>query len=129
MARLLPAATTEAARIPIPRTPRATHETIGVRRRLAAPILLLVLLGTLDVLLTLAGLHRGGHELNPYARWLLDAGIPALLAARVATLLLASLAFLWLAPSAPRAARACLATACLVFLMVDLFSLLQLVTA
>jgi hypothetical protein len=99
----------------------------SVRSRLVTPVLLLFLLGTLDVLLTLAGLARGGAELNPYARWLLHGGLAAFAVARFVTLAAVSLVIVWLAPAAQRTARACLASACLVFLLVDLFSLAQLV--
>lgn len=99
-----------------------------VRSRLVAPVLLLFVLGTLDVPLTLDGLARGGVELNPIARSLLDhTGPEILMPARLALLALATYAITRLAPAAPRAARACLAAGCVVFGGVDLLSLTQLV--
>lgn len=100
----------------------------SVRSRLVAPVLLLFVLGTLDVPLTLDGLARGGVELNPLARSLLDhAGPAALMPARLALLGLATLAITRLAPAAPRAARACVLAGCAIFGAVDLLSLTQLV--
>jgi hypothetical protein len=113
-----------------PQSGRAAHAQPDkkiVRSRLVAPILLLFVLGTLDAFLTIMGLAHGGRELNPYARLLLARGTAALVATRLATLLAASITILLAAPKAPRTARACLHAALLVFLLVDAFSLLQLV--
>ncbi|MEA3200972.1 MAG: hypothetical protein QOE90_2400 [Thermoplasmata archaeon] len=99
----------------------------AVRSRLVVPLLNLIFAGILDALLTLVGIAQGGRELNPSAVWLLSRGPVAFVGARVATLALVGAGLLYLAPSAPRTARACVVALVLFFALVDAFSLFQLV--
>lgn len=99
----------------------------SVHSSLSLPTLLFTLLGTLDVPLTLAGLHHGGHELNPLARALLAHGETTFAAVRVVSLLAAGFLLALFAPSAPRLARGCAWALALLFALVDLASILQLV--
>lgn len=105
-----------------------THTSEFVRSRLALPIFLFTILGTLDVPLTLAGLAQGGHELNPIARALLAHGPATLAGARAVTILATAYALAALEPSAPRTARACAFALVTLFALVDTLSILQLVT-
>lgn len=95
--------------------------------RLATALLVLFTLGTLDAVLTLAGLARGGIELNPLARALLARGPVTFVATRVVSQFGAMAVFRWLAPAAPRAARACVLGACAFFAAIDACSAFQLV--
>jgi len=98
-----------------------------VRSRLVAPLLLLLLLALLDALLTLEGVSHGGHEVNPVGRWLLAHGAAVFVLARLVSILAGAALLAYLAPAAPRTARACILAALLVFASVDVFSILQLV--